>query len=119
MGRVLIADDESDIRSFLSTQFQARGWSVDEAIDGDEALARNAHDYDVILLDQKMPGANGDEVAVRLRNQEFAGPIIFYSAYITRELESKLKRDVNLDLHIVAKTDFARLMEVIKALTSG
>lgn len=117
--RCLVVDDEDDIRVLLRGFFMSRGWTVDEAASGSEALARNAEDYDVIVLDQRMPGLTGYETGVRLRSDGFRGPIIFYSAYVTPELEWNLRRNVGLDLHIVSKPDLDHLMSVIERLSAA
>jgi DNA-binding response OmpR family regulator len=66
--RILIADDEIDIRYMLRTRFELEGFHVIEACDGEEAI-RMAQDEapDLIVLDVMMPKFDGVEVCNRLR----------------------------------------------------
>jgi signal transduction histidine kinase len=60
---VLIADDEDPLRMTVAAWLKDEGFEVDQAADGEEAIRKlSAKDYDVAILDIKMPGANGLEV---------------------------------------------------------
>lgn len=67
--RVLVADDEPELRSVLSRLLQKEGFEVQVAEDGTGAL-RKVREFqaDVILLDVKMPGANGFDVCAELKS---------------------------------------------------
>lgn len=67
-ARVLVVDDEPQIRRALSTNLRARGYHVDLAADGEEALREAAeHHPDVVVLDLGLPGIDGIEVIRGLR----------------------------------------------------
>ncbi len=67
-GRILVVDDSRDNLEILSTRLRFRGYLVDTATSGEEALARVAESPpDLILLDVMMPGLDGYEVARRIR----------------------------------------------------
>jgi EAL domain-containing protein (putative c-di-GMP-specific phosphodiesterase class I)/DNA-binding response OmpR family regulator len=67
--RILVADDEPDLRELLRINLEAQGYEVDLAADGTEALALAlARRPDVIVLDIMMPGLNGLEVLRTLRH---------------------------------------------------
>lgn len=71
MKSILIVEDNKTIRLVLKLQLKSLGWSVDEAIDGVEALARfNANEYAAILMDIQLPGPSGLEVAASIRQLE-------------------------------------------------
>lgn len=69
-GRILVVDDVEVNRDLLTRRVRRLGHHVDEAIDGEQALAMVADAaprYDVILLDVMMPGLNGYEVLERIK----------------------------------------------------
>ena len=66
--KILVVDDEEDVRMFLTTVFEDAGAEVVTATDGDEAIAMAAeHKPDLISLDLSMPGKDGVEAFVELR----------------------------------------------------
>jgi DNA-binding response OmpR family regulator len=66
--RVLVVDDEANIRDIVRRYLVAEGFEVDEAADGEQALARCAAAApDLVVLDVLMPGLDGIEVLRRLR----------------------------------------------------
>ncbi len=80
--RVLVADDERNIRSGLVAGLAEDGYEVLEAASGKEALAAVAeHHPDVIILDQKMPAPNGLEVLRTLRAGGDETPVIMVTAH--------------------------------------
>jgi CheY-like chemotaxis protein len=66
--RVLVVDDEQDVRDILFTVLQQRGITTDVAADGGEALELvTQHQYTVVVLDLMMPGIDGFAVLDALR----------------------------------------------------
>src|SRR5262245_29385549 len=81
--RVLVADDEPDIRNILRRTLLGAGYCVCEAGNGAEALAVAQHcDVNLILMDVMMPRMSGTEAVRQLRaNPRFAHiPVIFITA---------------------------------------
>jgi len=67
-GRVLIVDNDVQIRRMMRATLAAQGFEVEEAKSGDEALALvRLSKYDMVLLDINMPGTTGFEVCRELR----------------------------------------------------
>lgn len=96
--RILVVDDEDEIRSMLVMLLKAEGWLVAEAASGDEALERCRHEsFDVAVLDYMMPGMNGVQVARCLRFEGIRLPTILFTAYLVDELKATCD-----DLGIVA-----------------
>ncbi|MBL8216110.1 MAG: response regulator, partial [Bryobacterales bacterium] len=59
-GRILVVDDEPQIRRVLRTTLAAQGYEVSDARTGEEALqAIREQRFDVVLLDMNMPGMGG------------------------------------------------------------
>ena len=66
MKKILLAEDEDSVRSFLSRALQRAGYDVVSCADGDSAiLALDQGPYDLLLTDIVMPGPDGIEVAKR------------------------------------------------------
>lgn len=114
MPRVLIADDEAGIRLVLATQLRRRGWDVDEAVDGSSALEMLEHEeYDAVVLDHRMPGLTGIEVA-RATNCE---PVTFvFSAYVDPELAQEAEE---LGCSCISKTDMQELVRLLEEVKDG
>jgi two-component system, OmpR family, KDP operon response regulator KdpE len=67
-SRILVVDDEPQIRRVMRTTLAAEGYDVVEARDGESALERlRAADYDLVLLDLNMPGISGLETCRAMR----------------------------------------------------
>jgi two-component system, OmpR family, KDP operon response regulator KdpE len=80
MTRVLVVDDEVGIRRALETNLWARGYDVDLAATGEQALDLAArHHPDLVILDLGLPGLDGIDVVRGLRGWS-AVPIIILSA---------------------------------------
>jgi CheY-like chemotaxis protein len=79
--RVLIVDDEPDIRATVSAMLEIEGYDVAEAANGAEALqAVQDHPPDVILLDMRMPVLDGWGFAAELRRRGHRTPIVVMTA---------------------------------------
>jgi two-component system nitrogen regulation response regulator GlnG len=69
INRVLVADDEESMRWVLSKALRKKGFTVDLARDGDEALRLiRSESYDLAILDIKMPGVNGLDLLDKVRD---------------------------------------------------
>lgn len=78
--RILVVDDEERIRRLLRMYLEKEGFSIEEAENGELALALALQqDYDLILLDVMLPGMDGIEVCSRIR-QVKATPILMLTA---------------------------------------
>ena len=86
--KVLIVDDEPHIREMMRLTLEAAGYEVGEAGDGEDGLAR-FHDgtgYDLVILDQKMPGIDGLETLRRLLVRTPEARVIMVTAFASVEL---------------------------------
>jgi DNA-binding response OmpR family regulator len=81
MNRILIAEDEPRIAAFLEKGFRANGFTVMVADDGPTAAdaARDA-DFDLLILDLGLPGADGQQVLREIRSRGDRLPVIILTA---------------------------------------
>lgn len=97
--KILVADDEEQIREDIKNTLNQAGVEVVCASAGEEAvaLARKAEDenkpFDVFLLDLKMPGISGTETARRLREQVGTNaPVVLLTAYDRSDVENEARQ---------------------------
>jgi DNA-binding NarL/FixJ family response regulator len=120
-GRVLIVDDEDDIRALLRvvlTDGSGRFEVIGEAADGDQALERwRELGPDVVLLDQRMPGRSGLEVAAEILSEDPLQRIALFSAYLT---ETMRERASSLGIAAcVAKEDVFAVPDVLERVLAS
>ncbi len=95
--RVLVIDDDPDVRRFICTCLAMVGYQVTEAPDGRAGLARlDLDEPDLLVVDFAMPGLNGAEVAAAARQRRPAMPILLASGYAETDAVQKVldARDV-------------------------
>jgi DNA-binding NtrC family response regulator len=81
-GRILVVDDEPDIRESLFELLAGEGYRVDLAANATEGLKQaEAREYDLILLDVLLPDRSGMEVLRELRRRDRETPIALITAY--------------------------------------
>lgn len=81
-SRILVVDDEEALRYLLSSELAAEGYEVETAGDGDEAIESiKQKDYDVVLLDIKMPRVDGFEVLRFIKQNKPEIKVIMLTAY--------------------------------------
>ncbi len=86
INRILVADDEESMRWVLSKALKKKGFSIDLAVSGDQARALfNSNDYDLAILDIKMPGETGLELLQRFRELKPATLVIIMTAESSME----------------------------------
>jgi len=82
MKRLLIADDDAGMRAALEARFQRRGWLVDVAVNGTEALAKfRAGVHSLVITDVRMPGCDGFELMREVQTSSTRTAVILLTAY--------------------------------------
>lgn len=105
--RILIVDDDEGLRYCLSQALLQKGFAVETAANGRDALRKVAgFAPDVVILDLNMPVMNGPETRKRLKSDPKTQniPVIFYSAACTDDIE-KVKIDIDYYLKKPATLD--------------
>jgi DNA-binding response OmpR family regulator len=86
MNRILVVDDDRELRSNLREILSGAGYQVDEAASGKEAVDKStAEDFDIILLDLIMPRMSGADVLMELRKVAPRSRVIMITAFATIE----------------------------------
>jgi len=80
--RILVADDERNIRKNLGMVLEVAGYQVDEAVDGEEALSMcKQHHPDIAFVDLHMPKIEGLEVLAQIRTLSPKTAVVIITAY--------------------------------------
>ncbi len=80
--RLLLVDDEVNLRAVLKGLLEREGYSVDEAADGAEGLARaRERAYGAVLTDLRMPGMDGAQLLDQLRREQPETPVVMLTAH--------------------------------------
>jgi two-component system chemotaxis response regulator CheY len=113
--KTLIVDDEEDMRFLVRAVIEAANHGLEvvgEAANGAQTFERfHADRPDVIVLDQRMPGMTGLEIAEKILAEHPDQRIILFSAYLDEDTTSAARR-VGIDL-CLAKSDYTRLPEAL------
>jgi DNA-binding response OmpR family regulator len=98
--RILLAEDDVEMRRFLIAQLQLDGYEVIEAQHGPQLLEQlyasqldsESFDIELVVSDVRMPGISGLEILRGLRRFDEAPPVILITAFGTAQLHAEAKR---------------------------
>jgi len=115
--RILVVDDEADLRELLKRSFTREGHDVVAVPDGHEALEHAARNgFDVVLLDVALgPGPSGYDVARELRAQRNVVPIIMLTA-LDSEADAVQGLEAGADDYVTKPFGLAELRSRIRAV---
>ena len=114
--RLLVVDDETDIRELLEFDLSQSGYDVDVACDGSEGLQKAlTGNYDLILLDVMMPKMNGFDVCKNIKEYNPSQPVLMLTAKGT--INDKTQGfDSGADDYIVKPFDIQEVLLRVRAL---
>lgn len=111
MKKILLVDDEANIRFIYSEELQDEGYSVIAASNGEEGLRRFEDESpDLVILDIHMPDINGIDVLRRMKTQNPAIPVILSSAF------PEFKQDLGAwasEEYVVKSSDLQQLKDAV------
>jgi len=114
--RVLVAEDDGPLRSVLERGLRENGYVVDAVADGDAAaLYLRTYEYELVVLDWRMPGLSGVEVIEQARRREVHTPILLLTA---RDTVTDRIAGLNsgADDYLIKPFDFGELVARLQAL---
>lgn len=119
-GRILIVDDEADIRESLEILLSMEGYQVEmatNAAEGQHALENGS--YDIVLLDLMMPDRSGLELLHDIRRRDTETPIILITAYGSVEVAVKAIKEGATDYFSKPWDNEKLLLEISHIITRG
>ncbi len=114
--RILVVEDSSRLRGAIGTGLRGAGYAVDTEADGREGLARlRAGDYDVVVLDIKLPGMDGLTLLRQARAEKVQAAVLLLSAMDT--VEDRVRGlQAGADDYLVKPFAFEELLARVQAL---
>ncbi len=114
-SRILIVDDNPEIREIIHILLEGEGYEIEEADSGQRALHLTEKlDFDLIILDIMMPGLNGYQTCIEIRKNSNA-PILFLSAR-TKDSDKTLGFSSGGDDYLAKPFSYNELISRAKAL---
>ena len=112
MKRILVIDDEENMRLLYKEELADEGYEVSVAASAEEALVKiEAESHDLITLDIRMPGVDGIEFLRLLRERDRDLPVIIVTAY------GEYKQDFSVwasDAYVVKSADLDELKAMVR-----
>jgi DNA-binding response OmpR family regulator len=121
--RILLVDDDKNLRDLVEVYLRCAGYRVDAAVDGEEAWrALSFSSYDLLITDQNMPRLNGLELVARMRAAGMTVPVILISG--SHDLTVTIGRpDVALAAFLCKPFEFTEILDAaahaLRAVPTG
>ena len=112
--KILIADDNQEIREFVSVLLESEGFEVIDATNGEEAVKKTDDSVDLVILDVMMPVKSGFKACLEIR-QKATVPILFLTAK-TQDSEKTLGFSLGGDDYLSKPFSYTELVSRVKAL---
>lgn len=112
MKKILVVDDEANIRELYKEELEDMGYAVTAVENGDKALALlDTTKFDLVTLDMRMPDIDGIETLRRMKEKDSALPVVICTAY------EEYKHDFGSwcsDAYVVKSADTTQLRDTVK-----
>ena len=117
--KILIADDDNSLRESLADLFESYGFTTVQAKDGNEVtdLITKKNEFDLLIIDKKMPKKDGIKCITEIRNKDKNFPIVLVTGVNldVSELE-ELETNDGADKIVLKPYDFTYLKEIVEKL---
>jgi two-component system, OmpR family, response regulator QseB len=114
--RVLLVEDDADLQAMLDALLTEDGYQVDSAADGQRGLHLGlTRQYDVLLLDRRLPAIDGVELIGKLRGRGVTTPVLMLSA-LTTPSDRVLGLDAGAEDYLGKPFDVDELLARLRAL---
>ena len=117
MKKILVVDDDENIRLLYKAELEDEGFGVEIASSGEEALEKiEEGEFDIVTLDIKMSGLNGIDVLRMIKEKYIELPVVLCTAY------HHYKQDFGTwasDAYVVKSSDTSELKTTIKKILEG
>jgi len=116
MSRILIVEDEINMRKGLKDNLEFEGYDVDTAEDGEAGLNKIlANDYNLVVMDVMMPKISGFDVCKTIRKKGITTPVILLTAK-GEEIDKVLGLELGADDYVTKPFSLRELLARIKAI---
>ncbi len=114
MPKILVVEDDKDMSRIISSILKEEGYKIDRAYDGEQAIKKiKAKDYNLMILDYKLPDINGINVLKEVRRTKPSLKVIMISAYGSPSIKSTAKK-LGVYRFLDKPFDLNRLVKVVK-----
>src|SRR6267154_497350 len=115
--RILVIEDDPTVGQFVKRGFEEQRWGVDLVANGDDGEARAiAEEYDVVVLDMRLPGKSGAQVLHDLRARGFDRPVLILTAQDAIDSKVETLR-AGADDYVTKPFAFEELLARVEALS--
>lgn len=116
MSKILIIEDDPDIAELVSIHMIDTGFETEKVHDGKEGLIRAMEDnYELIILDLKLPGMDGLEICRKLRMEKINTPIIMLTSK-SEEIDRVLGLEIGADDYLTKPFSIRELVARVKTV---
>lgn len=113
-AKILVVDDEDRFRHSIRRLLEKNGHTVDDAPDGMTAINKlESEDFDVVLLDMRMPGISGEETFHKIQHHGFDVEVICLTGHVSIDDAMKLLQKGAFD-YLLKPASVPEILKVVK-----
>ena len=117
MASILIVDDEPEATATLSKFLETRGYTIDTAANGSEALERvRVIDYELVMTDLRMPGMDGADFLTRVRVEQPQLPIVVMTGHTNLGDHDDLWARAGVEMVLHKPLNLREVSEILRIL---